>query len=252
VFSPAVRLADLVTRWSRWGVVLTAVSEAAAEPIRAVVGPGVRVGIIPNGIDVDAWRVAHVAGDPDEVRLVAVMRLAPRKRSLPLVKMVEEAASRLPAHRRLRLTIVGDGPLRENVLRYVRRNALEHGRCTVDLTGRLTPDLVLGTLAASDAFVAPAHMESFGIAALEARTAGLPVLAYARTGVRTFVRHEVEGLLARDDRMMVSNIARIATDDVLRERMAAHNRGTEPDEAWPHVLAVTEAAYADAAAVGPR
>jgi glycosyltransferase involved in cell wall biosynthesis len=252
VFSPAVRLADLVTRWSRWGVVLTAVSEAAAEPIRAVVGPGVRVGIIPNGIDVDAWRVAHVAGDPDEVRLVAVMRLAPRKRSLPLVKMVEEAASRLPAHRRLRLTIVGDGPLRENVLRYVRRNALEHGRCTVDLTGRLTPDQVLSTLAASDAFVAPAHMESFGIAALEARTAGLPVLAYARTGVRTFVRHEVEGLLARDDRMMVSNIARIATDDVLRERMAAHNRGTEPDEAWPHVLAVTEAAYADAAAVGPR
>jgi len=252
VFSPAVRLADLVTRWSRWGVLLTAVSEAAADPIRAVVGPGVPVGIIPNGIDVDSWRVAHVAGDPDEVRLVAVMRLAPRKRSMPLVKMVQEAASRLPAHRRLRLTIVGDGPLRESVLRYVRRNALEHGRCTVDLTGRLGPDEVRATLAASDAFVAPAHMESFGIAALEARTAGLPVLAYSRTGVRTFVRHEVEGLLARDDRMMVSNLARIATDDVLRERMAAHNRDTEPDEAWPHVLAVTERAYADAAAIAPR
>ena len=250
VFSPAVRVADLVTRWSRWGVLLTAVSEAAADPIRAVVGPGVHVGIIPNGIDVDDWRVAHVAGDPDEVRLVAVMRLAPRKRSLPLVKMVEDASSRLPSHRRLRLTIVGDGPVRESVQRYVRRHALEHGPCTVDLTGRLAPDDVKATLAASDVFVAPAHMESFGIAALEARTVGLPVLAYARTGVRTFVHHEVEGLLARDDRMMVANIARVATDDVLRARMAEHNRAVEPDEAWPHVLAITEQAYADAAALG--
>lgn len=249
VFSPMVRLADLVTRWSRSGAVLTAVSEAAAEPIRAVVGPGVPVGIIPNGIDVESWRIAHVAGDPHEVRLVAVMRLAPRKRSMPLVKMVQEASTRLPEGRRLRLTIVGDGPLRETVLRYVRRNALEHGPCTVDLTGRLAPDEVRATLAASDAFIAPAHMESFGIAALEARTAGLPVLAYSRTGVRTFVRHEIEGLLARDDRMMVSNLARIATDDALRERMAARNRDTEPDEAWPHVLAVSEQAYARAAAV---
>jgi phosphatidylinositol alpha 1,6-mannosyltransferase len=252
VFSPAVRAADLVTRWSRWGVLLTAVSEAAADPIRAVVGPGVHVGIIPNGIDVGDWRVAHVAGDPDEVRLVAVMRLAPRKRSLPLVKMVEEASTRLPSHRRLRLTIVGDGPVRESVQRYVRRHALEHGPCTVDLTGRLAPDDVKATLAASDVFVAPARMESFGIAALEARTVGLPVLAYARTGVRTFVRHEVEGLLARDDRMMVANIARVATDDVLRTRMSEHNRGTEPDEAWPHVLAITEQAYADAATLGAR
>jgi glycosyltransferase involved in cell wall biosynthesis len=105
---------------------------------------------------------------------------------------------------------------------------------------------VRATLAASDAFVAPARMESFGIAALEARTAGLPVLAYASTGISSFVRHEVEGLLAADDRAMVDAIARIASDDALRERIAAHNRGTEPDEAWPHVLELVDAAYAEA------
>ena len=45
VFSPAARFADLVTGWTRWGVVLTAVSDAAADPIRRIVGPGVPVGI---------------------------------------------------------------------------------------------------------------------------------------------------------------------------------------------------------------
>ena len=100
--------------------------------------------------------------------------------------------------------------------------------------------------------MAPAHKESFGIAALEARTAGLPVLAYARTGIRTFVRHEIEGLLARDDRMMVANLARIGSDDALRERIARHNRDTEPAQSWPHVLELTMAAYADAARLAAR
>ena len=247
VFGPAVRFADVVTGWTRWGVVLTAVSDAAADPIRRIAGPGVPVTLIPNGIDVDAWRVGHVPGDPDEVRFVAVMRLAPRKRSLPLVEMVHTASTYLPPGRRVRLTVVGDGPLTERVQKYVRRHDLSSGRCIVDLAGRLTPDDVKSTLAASDVFVAPALLESFGIAALEARTAGLPVLAYAATGIRSFVHHEVEGLLARDDRQMIDNIARLASDDALRARITTHNRETEPEQSWPHVLATVDAAYAEAA-----
>ncbi|MFN8170096.1 MAG: glycosyltransferase family 4 protein [Candidatus Nanopelagicales bacterium] len=246
VFRPAARVADLLTHWTRWGVVLTAVSDAAADPIRAIVGPDVPVGLVPNGIDVEAWRRPHVAGDPDEIRLVAVMRLAPRKRAMALVQMAHEASRFLPAGRRLRLTIVGDGPVTAQVRRYVDRHGLAYGRFVVDLAGRLAPDDVKATLAASDAFVAPAKLESFGIAALEARTMGLPVLAYAATGISSFVHHEVEGLLAADDRGMVEAIARIATDDALRERIAEHNRTTEPAQSWPKVLADVDAAYARA------
>ena len=247
VFSPAARLLDGVTGWMRSDVVLTAVSDAAADPIRRLVGPDVPVTIIPNGIDVDAWRVSRVAGDPHEIRLLAVMRIAPSKRAMPLVRMAEAATGILPEGRRLRLTIVGSGPVTAQVRRYIERHGLDHGRCVVDLAGRLTPEQVRATLAASDAFIAPAQMEAFGIAALEARTAGLPVLAYSATGIATFVRHEVEGLLAADDRAMVDAIARIASDDELRVRIGAHNRGTAPGQAWPHVLMVVEAAYVEAA-----
>ena len=102
------------------------------------------------------------------------------------------------------------------------------------------------TLGASDAFIAPAKLESFGIAALEARTAGLPVLAYSGTGIATFVHEEREGLLAADDRGMTAAIARIASDDGLRRRIAEHNRATEPDQSWPQVLETVAAAYAAA------
>jgi glycosyltransferase involved in cell wall biosynthesis len=246
VFGPAARLADTVTHWTRSGVVLTAVSDAAAEPIRRIVGPGVPVTLVPNGIDVGRWRVPHVAGDPDEVRLVAVMRLAPRKRAMPMVRMVEQASRLLPDGRRLRLTIVGSGPMSAQVQRHIDKHGLGFGRCAVELAGRLTPDEVRTTLAASDAFIAPALLESFGIAALEARTAGVPVLAYAATGISTFVHDGVEGLLASDDEAMVGAIARLATDDDLRERIAAHNRTTAPDESWPHVLETVDTAYAEA------
>jgi len=248
VFGPAARVADLLTHWTTAGVVLTAVSDAAADPIRRIVGPDVPVTLIPNGIDVERWRLPHVAGDPDEVRLVAVMRLAPRKRAMPLVRMAESASGFLPPGRRLRLTIVGAGPMLAQVQRYVDKHDLAHGQFVVDLAGRLTPDEVRATLAASDAFIAPALLESFGIAALEARTVGLPVLAYAATGISSFVRDGVEGLLATDDRAMVDAIARIAGDDALRERIAVHNRTTDPDESWPHVLATVDAAYARARA----
>ncbi len=248
VFAPAARVADLVTHWTQWGVMLTAVSDSAAAPLRKLVGADIPVTVIPNGIDVDAWRIPHVPGDPDEVRLVAVMRLAPRKRAIPLVTMARDAASSLPEGRRLRLTIVGDGPTSNHVRRYARRHDLDRGRLVLDLAGRLAPDQVRATLGASDAFIAPARLESFGIAALEARTAGLPVLAYASTGISTFVRHEVEGLLADDDAAMVDAITRISSDDVLRDRIAAHNRDTEPDEAWPKVLRTVDEAYARARA----
>jgi glycosyltransferase involved in cell wall biosynthesis len=162
--------------------------------------------------------------------------------------MVEEASRLLPHGRRLRLTIVGDGPVTAQVRRHIDKHGLSYGSCVVDLAGRLTPEQVRATLGASDAFIAPAKLESFGIAALEARTAGLPVLAYAATGIATFVRLEQEGLLAADDASMTAAIARIAADDDLRRRIAEHNRATEPDQSWPKVLATVESAYADARA----
>src|SRR3954453_2050789 len=62
--TPLLRVAELVARWATWPAVFTAVSEVAARPVRAVLGGRVDVGVLPNGIDAEAWRRPVAAGGP--------------------------------------------------------------------------------------------------------------------------------------------------------------------------------------------
>ena len=116
----------------------------------------------------------------------------------------------------------------------------------VDLLGRLDRHEVRHLLGASHVFLAPADLESFGIAALEARCAGLPVVAKADSGVSEFIHHEREGLLCGSDDDMADAVVRLARDHELRLRIAAHNRTADSPVGWETLLQKTEAAYASA------
>src|SRR5690606_36261052 len=122
------------------------------------------------------------------------MRLAPRKRAVPLVDVDAAAARRLPAGA-LRLTLIGDGPARDAVRSRVASAGLAD---VVELRGRLPREQVREAYADADVFLAAARLEAFGIAALEARTAGLAVLAHAGTGVGEFVTDGLDGFLVAD------------------------------------------------------
>jgi glycosyltransferase involved in cell wall biosynthesis len=248
--TPAFRLLDASCGWSRWPAVLTAVSDVAAAPLRRVAGSKVSVEVLPNGIDAAAWQIEPEPRDPDDVVIASVMRLAPRKRPLPLLRILHRVRKVTPARVRLRAVIVGEGPQRSAMERLLARTGMADW---VELTGRLDRDQLRGVYRRADLFVAPAHLESFGIAALEARTAGLPVIAMAGAGIREFVRPEIEGLLADGDREMSAAIVRLA-DDATLPRMADHNRAVPPDLTWPRVLQLCERAYQRAAklATTPR
>lgn len=237
---PGYRLAHLLVGWARWARI-SAVSEVAARLIERAVPEAAPVLVLPNGIDPARWQVPRTDPDPSCLRLVSVMRLAPRKRTAALLRIVDEAAALSGA--RIRLALVGDGPDRARAERAARRS-----RAQVRVLGRLDAEGVRRELGAADAFVQPSVRESFGIAALEARTAGLPVIARAQSGTATFIEDGVSGLLVTDDRGMARAIAGLAGDRALLERMARHNRDHPPAEAWPAVLAGVEAAYAEARA----
>ena len=231
---------EKLTSWGDWPVVFSGVSEVAAAPIRRIVGPDRPVVVLPNGIANEAWRVEPIRHDPSTVTLVSVMRLAPRKRPMHLLRMIRRVVDRLPADLRLRVIIVGDGPERPQLEKYLRANGLTE---TVELVGRRTREEIRAIFATADAFVAPANLESFGIAALEARCAGLPVVAKAETGIREFVQHGREGLLATSDDDMVVQLARIVSDAELRDRMTAHNRSTPSPVDWSDVVRRNVEAY---------
>lgn len=229
------------------GVAVTTVSEAAARPIRRALGADVRV--VPNGIDTQPWRTIRPWLPTGAVHVVAVGRLAPRKEPFTLLKVLREAGRRVP----IRATIVGDGPAARGARRFLREHRMEHW---VRMTGRLDRAEVREVLASADVFVAPARRESFGLAALEARLAGVPVIAHASSGIADFVRPEREGLLASSAKGIAEALVRLVTDDALRHRIAAHNGATVPEDCtWPAVLAAFGELYerhrAGAAGAGP-
>jgi glycosyltransferase involved in cell wall biosynthesis len=244
--TPVFRVLDTWRRWSRWPAVLSAVSDVAAAPIRRVAGRNVDVDVLPNGIDTTAWQLEPLPREPDDVHLIAVMRLAPRKRPLPLLRALRETRRLVPDQIRLTATIIGDGPQRAAMQRYLDRHGLGSW---VHLPGRCTRDRIRELYRRSDVFVAPANLESFGIAALEARCAGLPVVAMAGTGIREFIAHGVDGLLASSDADLAAALARLARSPQLRGQIATHNRTVTPSVTWDDVLARSDAAYKRAASL---
>ena len=144
---------------------------------------------------------------------------------------------------RIACTVVGDGPQRAAAERTARRLVLP-----VSFTGRLPLTGIREVFASSDAFAQASVLESFGIAALEARTFGLPVVARVQAGTSEFIHDGVEGLLARDDAGMGDAIALLARDPGVGERIAAHNVAVAPEETWDHACDRATALYADAGA----
>ncbi|WP_084773768.1 glycosyltransferase [Nonomuraea candida] len=239
------RLLRLAFGWQRWRLVATTVSNAAAVPIRSVAGPGVPVRVVSNGLDLSGW--APPPGEPgarEGVHVVAVGRLAPRKQPVRLLKLLRDARARVPATIPMRATIVGDGPARGQMERFLDRHGMAGW---VSLPGRHTREQIAKVLETADVFVAPAPRESFGIAALEARAAGLPVVARAQSGVADFVKDGTEGLLGRTLGDLSRAVARLCVDARLRESIAAHNRSTPPAAgSWAMVLEGFERAYEQA------
>jgi glycosyltransferase involved in cell wall biosynthesis len=225
----------------------TAVSEPAAREVHRVVGRPVEV--LPNAVDLAFWR--SVAGSsPRGPRtttgptVLSVMRLTTVKRTIPLARILHAVA----AHTNMNAVVVGDGPKRASLERYVQRHGLSE---RVRMTGALSRDQVREEMAAASVFLAPASRESFGIAALEARTAGLPVIAHARSGVATFVRPRIEGLLGANDEELAHHTTDMLRDESLRDQIARHNRAVPPRQTWPLALSNNFHAYALAGASTP-
>lgn len=243
--TPIFQLSERIVRWSGWPVEWTAVSRAAAAPIRRVLDGRAPVTIVPNGVDPDPWRVSPIVGPRRQLRIAAVGRLAPRKRTMHLARLLLDARRRLPSTIDLSVEIVGDGPERRALERYLRRHGMTDW---VHLRGNLQGPQIRAVFARSDLFVAPAILESFGIAALEARCAGLPVLARAGTGVEEYVDDGVHGWLVDSDRAMAERLADLAQHRDGLVQVAARVRGARPDINWPMVLDRYEAVYRTAAA----
>jgi len=234
----------LDTAWSfgRDPEVIMAVSGAVKTATELALGRD-DVRVVPNGIDPSTWAAA-VRTAPARPRVTTVMRLTKRKRPMDLVNAVPRILAALHGVARPLFTIVGDGPEREPVARAIAHLGLHND---VELLGCLAPSEVRAVLANSTLFVLPTAKEAFSIAALEARCAGLPVVAMNHGGVGDVITHGVHGLLVNDEPELVRGIARLLSDAPLYESMSRAATLDLERYSWPRVVDSTLEAYRAAA-----
>lgn len=250
-----------VRRWAGRGVALSAVSRMAARPLQRL-APDARVTVLPNGIDVDRWRSSTAAtvlgpqghcgtdvagGEP--VRFVTAMRLARRKRAVPLARVARRVDDLVGDENNWGIEVFGEGPQRGLVQAYLRTHGLTD---RVLLRGRVSRDELLESYQGATAYVSPTVLEAFGIAALEARAAGLPVVGRRGSGVEEFVEDGVTGLLAGGDRELAAHLATLVLDPGARHRLRQASRATPPTQSWPTVVGMVEAEYARAGRLARR
>ena len=196
-------------------------SNALADAARDLGAGEVRV--VGSGVEVPP-SVGKEAQPPE---VLYAGRLSPEKGILDLLAASDNG---------MKLTIAGDGPLRDRV-----PGAL----------GFVSHDK-LGPLYDRAAVVAvPSHREGFGVVCAEAMAHGRPVVAGAVGGLLDLVVHEETGLLVppRDVEALRAALHRLLDDDELRARLGANaRRRAEEELSWDHVTDLTLQAYEEALA----
>lgn len=231
-----------VRLWQRGGADLTAVSSMLAAEVRRA-GAREPVTVLPNGITIDDWRLEHPGPEGRRPRrpvtVVASLRWIERKRPLQVVRAFAHAVRDTPGCDAV-LKIYGDGPLRDRLAQEVADSGLAD---RITLVGRVERSELARAFTRADIYLQTSPADSFGISTLEARSAGLAVIALRSSGVSDFVTDGVDGLLADDDAGLARELAALLGDDELLERIKEHNYEVDPLPEWGTVVQMNVEAY---------
>lgn len=221
--------------WLKWNrIAMSAVSDVAAQHMSASLG--VDIDVVPNGIDLNLWTRGGTADwNAVPLQLVSVLRIAPRKRTGALLRIMKELQTLgVNAH----LNIVGDGPERTMWERRARKAQLP-----ITFNGRLAPVKLKLVLERSQIFIQPSIKESFGIAALEARTNGLAIVARSGTGTQTFIIDGRDGRICESDTDIAMAIKDWDVDRAAFRAILEHNSRVPLKYSWVDIDYRVRAAY---------
>ncbi len=173
---------------------VTAVSEDLRIETDKLFGVNKYIEVVPNffcpkhfSIEADNEFRVKIAPEGQPI-LTHISNFRPVKRVLDVVKIFNKVLDQIDS----RLLLVGDGPDRTSAEKICRDFGIED---KVVFLGKVKNPIE--PLMISDLFILPSEAESFGLAALEALAAGVPVIATNAGGLPELVEDGVSGFLCK-------------------------------------------------------
>jgi N-acetyl-alpha-D-glucosaminyl L-malate synthase BshA len=198
---------------------VTAVSESLKTDTYRELGVTRDIRVIPNFIDCgtnrrrDGAPLRHCLAPAGQKVLIHVSNFRPVKRIKAAIEVFARVRRKVPS----RLVMVGDGPDFAEASQLARTLGLADD---VEFVGE--QDQVVPLLSAADVFLLPSAQESFGLAALEAMSCEVPVVASRVGGLPELVEDGVNGYLHQPDDLegMAASTLKLLTDEGLHRRAA--------------------------------
>lgn len=211
-FTPKGRL-KYGTRVARF----IAISDAVRVALRAGGVEDTRISTVYSGVASPTpgtprdWR--REAGWPADTLLCGVVGAMTAEKGIARLTQIAQALS--PAVRsQLRLVLLGGSAI----------GADAFGGVPAYRAGFV--DAIYDAMAGLDMLWHPSGAEGLGTAVIDAMALGVPPVAFATGGLLELVEQDISGLLAPpdDDAAFARDVERLATDQALRERLAAGGR----------------------------
>jgi glycosyltransferase involved in cell wall biosynthesis len=226
LMNPLVRSADLMLGLlGAFDLITVNSSDMLADYSRYPRRYSRRLRYVPHGFDLKTTTLSRqqaraAFGLPPDVPLLgSVARLNAGKR-------LDAAICALTDSPDWHLVLAGQGPDEMSLRQLVVEKHLE---TRVYFTGEMPPERIGDFLAALDVFVFPSQAETFGLAAVEAAAAGVPVVANDLPVLREVLASDGRPAAlfvdAADHRAFTDAISRALHDDALRTDLISAGRG---------------------------
>ncbi len=185
--------------------------------------PENKIWVVPNGLDPRKFAERHPdriavrkkfgVGDSEKL-ILFVGRLTHQKGCEYLIRALPSIAKYQDA----KLVIVGDG---------YQRGELEHEAFSggegwrIRFTGFIPDNEVVDLMLSADVMAVPSVYEPFGVVALEAMAAGIPVVASNIDGLGEIVRHDYTGVqvFPKDSSSISWGISRVLSEENLARKL---------------------------------
>jgi 1,2-diacylglycerol 3-alpha-glucosyltransferase len=162
--------------------------------------------IIPSGIDFDQFKSENLdskrlesikkAHDKPFPHFIFVGRISHEKNIYTLLKNIYELNKKNPVY----LTIIGDGPDKEEYMDYV----ISHGlKDLVTFTGMIRNQEIPYYYKMADAFVSFSKSETQGLTYIEALASNTPVFAHEDHHLHELIQDGYNGYLFKDDKAFI-------------------------------------------------
>jgi len=198
-----------------------------------------RLVVLENGAHLEDLRILEPKC-PDPDRLLFVGGLYSHKRIEILLKLIQALRVENPG---IHLEIVGDGPMKEGLLKQVSARKLEK---SVSFLGQISREDLVSAYQRAGIFVSASQFEGFGISVVEAMSAGCLLLLNQIPSFQSFVTQHTTGLeVPFDDmsRVLEGYRALAGLSETQRSTMSQECRSRSERYSWDKVSEEFERQY---------